>query len=691
MLYIDTETYNTQPITVGTYQYAATCELLLVTYAIDNGPVKLWDLTRTITRPQDLLEALSDSTQLITAHNAIFDRRVIKHTLNIEPDLQRWRCTMAQAYAHALPGSLDELGKVLNLPQDKLKLKDGKKLIQRFCKPTPSNHKAQRYDRHSHPSEWQRFCEYAIGDVQALRETAKRLPDWNYRRQELDLYHLDQTINDRGFSVDTEFVCAAVNNEDSDKARYLDRFREITGGRVLSPTQREKFKTFIRERYSIDLANTQKGTLIALVNDENTPAQCQELCQLAMALTKSSVAKYRRLLPAISSDRRFRGGLQFNGASRTRRWAGRVFQPHNLPSRGIPHQRDLENYIDALKYSVHDLLFDDLTAYSSAALRGVMIAPKNSKLLISDLANIEGRINAWLANEVWALKAYQDFDNGKGHDLYKLTASGIFGKLPEHITKEERQLGKVACLAYGYQGSVGATQVFCQAIGIKMADYWDHLQETLPGRCIQKAHDNYQSWGHESDTDKTEWIASDAIKVAWREKHPATVKLWYDCQNAAKAALSQPGRVFPAGRYLAFKTLTHAGIPFLLCRLPGGNFLTYCQPRLDSDGSLSYMGIDNTAQRSGYSWRRIRTYGGKLVENACQSLARDILAHNMLAMEKENYLTILTVHDEVIAEVPDTSDYTHEKLSQRLASNPPWATGLPLAASGDESHRYGKF
>lgn len=690
MLYLDTETYSEVPIDVGTFNYTKFAELMLLSYAIDDGPVKLWDLTVSNAMPEDLKKALADDRHLIVAHNAQFDREVLKHTLGIELLLSRWRCTLVKAYAHGFSGSLDSLGKILGLPSNKQKLKTGKALINRFCKPAPSFHKASRYTRSTHPNEWQQFCDYAVMDVESLRAIDKRLPSWNVNEREQRLYELDQTVNARGFAVDTDLVNAAVKAESTDKAILLERFAALTHGQVTSPTQRDKLKAYIRSQYQLKLPNTQKATLEKVLLQTSLPDHCRELITLSLALNKSSVAKYRKLQPAVSSDGRFRGGLQLNGAARTRRWSGRVFQPHNLPSRGLPPQDDIEHYIRALKCGVHDVLFDDLSTLSSAALRGALMAAKGNKLVVSDLANIEGRLNAWLSNEIWKLQAYRDFDKGCGQDLYKLTAASILGKQPEDITKDERQiLGKLPELSMQYAGGVGAFQNFSQAFGIKMADYWERLQLSLPSECIQQAPINYEGWGINSGIDKTEWLASEAIKLAWRAKHSKTVKLWRDCDNAARKAIAKPGNTFSAGLYLKFRVVSHAGFPYLLCRLPSGNFLTYFKPRINRDNSIAYEGLDSTG-RVGFQWREQTTYGGKLVENACQSIARDILAYNLPKIEQAGYPIILTVHDEVLTEVPDDPNFNAEHLSSLLAANDDNYHGLPLAAAGFEAYRYRK-
>ena len=713
MLYLDTETYNAEKdISAGTYEYARTAEVLLMTYAFDDGPVRCWDIPagtisvdgEVVQRPDGLPGELSsvllaDETcaQPITAHNAMFDRVVLTHWLHNSfgydikrHGAKRWRCTMCKALTHGFPGSLDQLGQILGLPQDRAKLKDGKALIRRFCKPAPKNHKADRYDCRTHPDEWAKFCEYAVRDIEAMREIDRRLPDWNYRGFELGMYHLDQRINDRGFMVDRELVEAGSRAAGDEKQALAARFIELTGGAVARPKMRAQFMKFLNETYHMELDNTRSQTFKNLLADPDhgLPVEAVELMQISIMSNKTSTAKYTALEPAISPDGRFRGGLQFAGAARTRRWAGRTFQPHNLPSRGLPPQKAVDQYIRALKSGVHDLLFDDLMLFGSAVLRGVLVASEGKQLTVADLSNIEGRANAWLAGETWKLEAFEAFDQGEGPDLYNVTAGSLLGQDPYEISKTDRNvMGKVPELALGYQGGVGAFQTFARAYGVHMADHWDTIRANMP-TFAASAEENYNIWGRERDPElpSTEWIASETVKLAWRHRHPAIARLWHACEAAARNALKNPGSTFQAGPYLRFKKVSHAGHGYLLMRLPSGNFLVYFAPRIATDGTLTHMGLNGLTRQ----WERQSTYGGKLVENACQSLSRDILAQNMPACEEAGFEILLTVHDETVTEAPIDDAYSANRLAALMATRPAWADGFPLAAAGFVASRYKK-
>ena len=369
-IYLDTETFNRTPIKAGTYRYAESAAIMMIQWAIDDGPVQIWDYSEG-TPPPDLASFVENYDAQVIAHNSMFDRNVLRlGDLKMTIPLERWRCTMVQAMQHALPDGLDAVGKTLGLPQDLQKNKEGKALIDRFCKPAPNNHKADRYTRETHPAEWERFREYGHQDVVTLREVHRRLPDWNWQPDDIAMWHLDQCINDRGFAVDIELAEAGARAAIEEKTYLNTRFAELTGG--LRPTQRAKVQEFINTTYGLSLESTAKPVMAPLAADESQSTALREMAEIMLSANKTSTAKYGAIASAASSDGRFRGGLQFSGASRTRRWAGRNFQPQNLPSRGLPHGDLIELYIAALKTGVHREVFDELMLYGSAALRGVV-------------------------------------------------------------------------------------------------------------------------------------------------------------------------------------------------------------------------------------------------------------------------------------------------------------------------------
>lgn len=705
-LWIDCETYSSVDLkAVGTYVYAChqSTEVLLVTYALGNGPVQDWSPAEGESMPPALLEWLTDSQHECAAHNALFDRQVLPRALArggwITPsqcaDLlkpERWFCTMVQALSHALPGGLDELGRVLGLSADKGKLKDGKTLIRRFCQPAPSNHKASRYDHRSHPELWARFREYARQDIVAMRECARRMPTWNFAGRDVALWRLDQRINDRGFQVDRALCEAGARAAEAEKARLGVRFRELTRGQVDRPSQRAQLADFIKFRYGLTLPDTKAETLRSLMKGSALHPELRELFTICIASNKTSTSKYGALLPAIGEGGRFRGGLQFAGAGRTRRFAGRLYQPQNLPSRGLPPPDSVDLYIDTLKLGIHDVLFENLMLYGAAALRGVIVAPAQCRIFAADLSNIEGRILAWIAGEQWKLDAFRAYDAGTGPDLYNITANMITGVDPWKVPKPIRNaFGKVPDLASGYQGGVAGYQTFANAYGVKMADHWDTIQQSVDATFIAQARINlHKSWARaqidELEIDDIEWVASETCKLAWRARHPATVQFWYALQDAAIRAITRPGEVYSVTK-LKLSCRTEAGHQWLQILLPSGRRLCYFHPAVE-DGTITYWGLASDEGSTSRAWIKNYTHGGKLTGNVCQTLAGDLLKDAMPAIEQAGFPIVLSVHDEVVCE--GAADRDVGELSRILATNPPWAPDLPLAAAGFSAARYRK-
>jgi DNA polymerase len=699
--FLDLETFSARDLRkVGTYVYADASEILLMVWGRE-GATGCWDLTDGSPMPGPLRASLENPEICITAHHAIFDRTVLSRHLGALCLPQRlaaptpWRCTMAHANLHSLPAGLGELGKVLGLPQDFAKIKDGRRLILKFCKPAPANRILTRYTSATDPVDWALFQKYAINDVVAMRECLRRMPDWNARRVSMAEYQLDQVINDRGFAVDIALVAAGARNAAAEKRQLTATFAELTNHEVSAPTQRAKFKEYLASEFGLKLETTEKATLLEYVEGNAiAPRRAIELMELVLAANKTSTAKYKALQPAVSDDGRFRGGLTFAGANRTRRWGGKLFQPHNLPSRGLPDQIHIDAYVAALKADAHDYLFKDHMLYGSASIRSCVVAPKGKKLCIADKANIEGRAGAWLAGEDWKLDAFRAFDKGIGPDLYNVTAGRILGKPPEAVEKDERNsTGKVSELALSFGGGVGAYQQFSRSFGISMADHWPAISRAVDPGFVTTARKNFEDWGRErsgGEIEETEWVASETVKLAWRARHPETVALWGACQKAAIFATEAPGKKFCVNGKLTFSAGMVGGNLYLTVLMPSNRCLTYFGPKVHRDDkdrpTLSYMGTHPVTKQ----WGRVGTYGGKLVENLCQSLSRDILAHSMCRAERLGYQIVLTVHDEIVAETPDILNFSGTGLAAIMSGAPKWASDFPLAAAGFEAKRYKK-
>lgn len=687
-LTLDTETFCATPIKQGAHRYAEDAEILLVAYAVDDEPVVVLDTSDDWASAVAPLQALIDGARVCILHNSAFDRTVLRHR-GVTIPLEKIEDTMVLALQHGLPGGLDQLCDILGVPKDKAKDKAGKKLIQLFCKPRPKNVKLRRATKETHPDEWAAFIEYARLDVDATRHVHSRLPRWNDSNSERDLWRLDQAINDRGFAVDVEHARSALRAFDGASRSLGLAAASLTGGVLNSTTQRDALIAYLKRELDFDVENLQKGTVEKLLAGE-VPGEVRQLLENRQEAAATSPSKYRALLGAVSSDGRLRGTIQFCGASRTGRDAGRIFQPQNLPR--TPDWFDAEAQeatVRAFKAGIEDLLFEDIVDRCSFAIRGCLVPERGNKLLVSDLSNIEGRTLAWLAGEQWKIEAFKAYDRGEGHDLYKVTAGRILGKDPGDVVKIERQnQGKVPELAGGYQGGVGAYRKMGGPVFNAMTD--DEIME---------------------------------IVQAWRAAHPRTKSLWYEMEAAAKAAINKHGESFEVRGLIRFDVVTDRfGIDWLRMRLPSGRYLVYCRPKLNIEechrcagsgkvlflhndremqmvcpdcngsghigsGQVSYEGVNQYTRQ----WTRLDTYGGKLTENTVQAIARDVFFSGLKRAMAAGYGVVLRVHDELVCEVPlAEADKTADGLSALMATNDSWNVGLPLAAAGDELMRYGK-
>lgn len=692
-LYLDFETYSEIPIKDGTYKYMEGVEILMCAYAINDRPAQVLDFTfdNPATHPW-LWDALRDSSTIIVAHNSNFDRNVMRFAKNADSIMHdagantaRWRDTMVKALAHSLPGSLEKLCEIFKLPVDQAKDKEGNRLIQLFCKPLPLNRKLRRATRETHPLEWARFIEYARLDVEAMRALDKKIPSWNYVGSELDLWHLDQRINDRGFAVDTELATSAIAATDQCKKQLAKHTQVLTEGQVKAATQRDALLKHLLEAFGVELPDLKQSTLQRRIEDENLPYVLRELLEIRLQASTTSASKYKTLVKAVNADGRLRGTLQFCGASRTGRWAGRKFQPQNL-SRPTLKQNAIDLGIEALKLGCADLITDDVIQLTSSAVRGCIIAPPDKKLVVADLSNIEGRGLAWLAGEEWKLKAFRDFDAGiLKQDAYELAYAKAFGVRPEDVTGDQRQIGKTMELACGYEGGVGAYVTFATGYNIDLEELGSRAYNNIPQNILSEANRSY-AWtklNRRSTFGLSEraWLVCDSFKRMWRYAHPATTSFWKEIEETCVRAICNPGETYQCRKVKVIKDGA-----WLRIILPSGRSLCYPGARLNDANKLSYMGVNQYSRK----WGRIKTYGGKLAENITQAFSRDILAHSMPHVENAGYEIVLTVHDEDITEAPDTPEFNAKHLSSIMATPPAWAPDMPLAAKGFESYRYRK-
>ena len=683
-LFLDLETYSEIPIRNGTYRYAEGAEILLFAYALGDAEIQVWDCVANRSVPPDLSTALLDPATILVAHNVGFDRTILERSplaKAFDFSISRWRCTMARAYAHGLPGSLGTLCDIFSIAADKAKDKDGKRLLNLFC--IPRKHDKTRATEKTHPADWAKFKEYARLDIAAMRELSRKLPAWNCYDEELNLWRLDQTINSRGMYIDRKLAECAVQAVKEAQAKLAARTDDISMGMLASTTQRDATLKYLLAAYGVDLPDLTASTVERRMEDPTLPLELKELLAIRLQASSTSTAKYVKLLAGLSSDDRVRGTIQYCGASRTGRFSGKLWQPQNL-MRPTMKQKDIEFGIEALKANGADLFFENVMELASNTVRGCIIAPPGKKLVDSDLSGIEGRVLPWLAGEKWVLDAYRAYDEGRGHDIYKLVYARAFKIRPEDVTKEQRQIGKVMTLMLGYGGSCGAFVTGALSYRIDLAKLAAGLIHELEPSIEEKAENSW-AWAVKEkrtlDLPKDIYVVCRALTETWRRSHPRIVEFWNDLQQAAINATENPGRVFKAGSKITFVRNGN----WLRAVLPSGRSLCYASPRYENE-EFSYLGNNQYTRK----WSRLSTYAGKFAENMTQAVARDIMTANMPRIEAAGYEIVSTIHDEILTEALDDLCHSHEELSVLLATAPSWAEGLPLAASGFETQRYRK-
>ncbi|ECY6487183.1 DNA polymerase [Salmonella enterica subsp. enterica serovar Weltevreden] len=731
LLYLDTETFSEADLKkVGSYAYAEhpTTEIVICTYAFDEGPVQVWDATDGSDMPRDLRRAMlklqkpDSNLKLVGQNFLMFDRPVIKHCWGFELLVENIIDTMIVAFRHALPGSLAALCEVLNIDASMAKDKRGKALIQRFSKPTPKNYKIRRYTADTHPKEWAEFIAYAKSDITSMREVYKKMPKWGNSEFEDRVLHLDQVINDRGFKVDVALAEAAIEAVTRHKEELQEEAQRKYGGSLTG----KDFLPILQELAPAHrIHNAQKSTLNDLLADEDLPDDARTIIEMRLGAASTASTKYAPLLLGRSSDDRRRGCLQYGGAKRTLRWAGKGFQPQNL-ARGYYHGDELDRGISALLKGRAHRRFD-VAKLTASTVRSCIIPEAGRKFVVADYSNVEGRGLAWLAGEETALDTFR-----AGLDIYCVTAGKMFGMDPDDIKKnfnDIRQIGKACELGLGYEGGVGAFVTFAKNLGLDLIEMAKTMAGTFPDHIWVATARGYE-WariqeakrpprpGEKDDRpsyilDKKVWRTCDAIKRMWRESHPQTVAFWHDLKDGILAAVRNPGRDFWAGanirsngeRAIRIWRTTETdssgrNIPgwWLCMELPSGRILSYpgigvsVTKETDEDGRVNtnvrikYQGENQLTRQ----WTTLYTHGGKACENIVQAFCRDLLAYAMLNVEAGGYPIILSVHDELVCETPDTPDYTVAELEKLMCALPGWAEGFPLVAEGAELKRYAK-
>lgn len=720
-LFLDFETFSEADLKkVGSYAYAEhpTTEVLICTYAFDDEPVQVWDCTDGSDMPGDLHRALrrlvkpNSRIKMVWHNGSMFDRLIMKHCWGFDIPVSNTIDTMIWAFRHALPGSLDALCEVLGVSADNAKDKRGKALIQRFSKPTPKNYKIRRYTAETHPDEWALFIKYAVSDITAMREVFHKLPRWGNSEFEDRILELDQLINDRGFKVDVALAEAAIEAVEKHKAQLQEEAQRKYGGSLTG----KDFLPILRELAPAHrIHNAQKSTLNDLLADDDLPDDARTIIEMRLGAASTASTKYNPLLLGRSSDDRRRGCIQYGGAKRTLRFAGKGFQPQNL-ARGYYHDDELDKGISALLKGRAHRRFD-VAKLTASTVRSCIIPEAGHKFVVADYSNVEGRGLAWLAGEDDLIEVFVN-----GVDVYKKLASTVFNVSYNDVTKDQRQIAKAMVLGLGYAGGVGAFVTFAKNLGLDLNDMTNTLAGTFPDHIWAATARGYE-WariqeakrpprpGEKDDRpsyilDKKVWRTCDALKRMYREANPAIVQFWRDIEDAAMAAIRNPGKEFTAGlRGVKFSRNVETDSNgnkvagwWLRMTLPSGRVMSYpgvglsVSKETDEDGKVStnvrikYQGENQLTRQWGFQY----TYSGKLVENCTQALCRDLLANALLNVEANGYPIVLHVHDEIICETPDLPEYNVAELERLMCELPEWAEGFPLVAEGQELKRYAK-
>lgn len=642
-LEIDIETFSSVNLSkAGVYRYAESpdFEILLFAYSIYGSEVKIVDLALGEKIPKEIVDALTDPNITKWAFNANFERVCLSRWLGLPTgkylNPSSWKCTMIWSAYLGLPLSLEGVGAVLGL--GKQKLKEGKDLIKYFCtpcKPTASNGKRIRNLPIHDLDKWSAFKEYNKRDVEVEMAIQNKLSKFPVPEYVWNEYHLDQEINDLGIALDLEFINHAIEIDDYSRSKLINEMRDLTN--LENPNSVQQLKDWLADK-GLETETLGKKVVSELIKTSSD--DLSEVLTLRQQVAKSSIKKYQAMKNAVCSDSRARGMFQFYGANRTGRFAGRILQPQNLPRNNMPDLSQARELVRTNNLEALEMLYDSVPEVLSELIRTSFIPKDGYKFIVADFSSIERVVLAWLAGERWVLDAYS-----RKKDLYIATASQMFNVPIENINKKDplRQKGKVADLACGYGGSVGAL------IAMGALDMGLTEEELRP------------------------------LVNAWRSANLNIVSFWWDVDRATIKAVRERTTTKTHGIVFSYQS----GMLFI--KLPSGRHLSYVKPRIEINqfGSdcITYEGINGAKK-----WDRIQSYGPKFVENIVQAISRDILCY---AMENlRHYRIVMHIHDEIIIEAK--KNVSVDGICEILGQNPPWAKGLKLRAEGFESYFYKK-
>ena len=640
-LSIDLESFSSAPLNkCGVYKYASSpdFEILLFGYSVDGGPVQVVDFTAGEQLPTEVLSALTDSAVTKWAFNAQFERVCLSRWLGmpvgeyLEPD--SWRCTMVWSAPLGLPLSLEGVGAILGL--EKQKLKEGKDLIRYFCTPAKDRDGGQfRHHPEDAPEKWERFKAYNLRDVETEMAIQQKLSRFPVPENIWDEYHLDQEINDRGVGLDMELVRQAIQMDGRSRSELTQAMKELTS--LDNPNSVQQMKQWLADN-GVETDTLGKKAVAELL--KTAPQQLQKVLTLRQQLAKSSVKKYQAMETAVCADGRARGMFQFYGANRTGRWAGRIIQMQNLPQNHLDDLSEARGLVRAGGFDALEMLYEDVPDTLSQLIRTAFVPQEDRKFIVADFSAIEARVIAWLAGEKWRQDVF-----AQGKDIYCASASQMFGvPVEKHgVNGHLRQKGKIAELALGYGGSVGALKAMgALEMGLQ--------EDELP-----------------------------ALVSAWRQANPKIVQFWWAVDHAVMDAVTRKtttkthGIIFSARNGMLFITL------------PSGRSLAYVKPKIGENrfggDCITYEGVGGTKK-----WERIDSYGPKFVENIVQATSRDILCYAMKTLRCCSI--VMHIHDEVVIEADRRMSL--QAVCDQMGRTPPWANGLQLRADGYETDFYKK-
>lgn len=642
VLEMDIESFSdVDLIKCGVYAYADSpaFEILLFAYSFDGGETQIIDLAQGEKLPAEVEDAIFDVSVTKTAYNANFERTCLSKYFGRYIPPESWHCSAVQAAMLALPRSLEDVGRVLGL--DEQKMKEGKELIRYFCvpcKPTKANGGRTRNLPCHAPEKWELFKTYCKRDVDVEKSIRRKLHNFPIPESEMGLYRLDQRINDRGVLVDMGLVEQAIACERLHKEVVTKRAYELTG--LENPNSVAQLKGWLGDK-GMEAESLSKKAVADMIAE--TDGEVEELLRLRLLMAKTSVKKYEAMERSVCSDGRIHGMLMFYGANRSGRWSGKNVQIQNLPKNDIPDLELARELVKKGRFEDIELLYDSTPNVLSELIRTAFIPKPGRRFVVADFSAIEARVLAWLSGEQWRLDVFTS--HGK---IYEASASSMFHVPMEEITKTSplRQKGKLAELGLGFGGAAGAL------ISMGALDMGLTEDELTP------------------------------LVAAWRKANPHITQFWWDVDAAAVKAVTEKQKTKVGRIIFEYKS----GILFIT--LPSGRKLSYVKPRMavnkfGRDG-LTYEGISENKK-----WSRIETYGPKLVENIVQGTARDLLAEAMLRVEKKGYPIVMHCHDEIIAEVPEGTGSVDE-MCGIMAIQPTWAEGLPLRADGYSCSFYQK-